>query len=269
MRYFKVFFWVSITYTLLMTSCSELGPSVNPEGTNRVVLVEEFTGVQCVNCPEGSEQIELLLGIHGDNLIAVSIHSGFFANPYMDSQYDFRTDEGAAIENLLGPAIGYPIATINRRVFPSEGEALLNRSKWAGYIDQEKAEPLMVDISLENDYDSSTRELSVTADFSFLETVSDELRISVMVTENNIVDPQLTPEGKNENYTHKHVLRGMMTNFDGNDYTGNRTQGATGSETYSMILPAEWNENNCSAVVFIHTYLNGWNVLQAAESKIF
>jgi len=56
-------------------------PSVNntnPVDTTgevlRHVLVEEFTGVQCVNCPQGSQLIENLINTHGERLIAVSIH---------------------------------------------------------------------------------------------------------------------------------------------------------------------------------------------------
>jgi hypothetical protein len=45
-----------------------------PEG-DKVVLLEEFTGKGCTNCPKGSREIENLLTIFPDNLIAVSIHA--------------------------------------------------------------------------------------------------------------------------------------------------------------------------------------------------
>ncbi len=264
----KLLFLICVLSFLFFTSCTEIGPTINPSGSNRVVLVEEFTGVKCVNCPEGSEQIEQLLDIHGDNLIAVSIHSGFFSTPYPESNYDFRTEDGTNIENLLGPAIGYPIATINRKTFPSESEALIGRNKWAGYISQEKDENPKVDIIIEKDYDSNTRELSANAKITFNETVSAPLRITAMITENNIQDTQLTPEGKLNDYTHKHVLRSVLTNFDGNNYVESTTINSTSEQTFSTVLPVEWNENNCSVIIFIHEFQDRKDVLQASEIHV-
>ncbi len=51
-----------------------------PSG-NRVVLLEEFTGKGCTNCPKGSRELENLLTQFPNNLVAVSLHAGFFANP--------------------------------------------------------------------------------------------------------------------------------------------------------------------------------------------
>src|ERR1700741_1300369 len=88
-----------------------------PELGDRKVLIEEFTGVRCVNCPDGSAEIENLLSLYGGNLVAVSIHSGFFSDPYPDNLYDFRTPEGDQLLNYLGQPLGYPTAVIDRKLF--------------------------------------------------------------------------------------------------------------------------------------------------------
>ncbi len=272
----KLFFLSIISSILLFFSCKEIGPNVNlNNSTNtgdgvqeRNVLIEEFTGVQCVNCPEGSAKIEELLGIHGDNLIAISIHSGFFSTPYPQSAYDFRTSEGTSIENMLGPAIGYPAATINRKLFESEGGMILNKDKWAGYIATEKLNSPLMNVDIDKNYNATTRLLDVTANLTFNETVTTPVYLSVMITENNITDTQLTPDGLVEDYSHKHVLRGLLTNFDGDAYTGSTTVSASGSQTYTMTIPSSWNINNCHIIVAAHQFGSNKEVYQANETSI-
>ena len=50
---------------------------VKPAAVQRSVLIEDFTGQRCINCPKASDEIKLLQEQYGeDNVIAVSVHSG-------------------------------------------------------------------------------------------------------------------------------------------------------------------------------------------------
>ena len=65
-----------------MTACSHIDEDerliyVKPAAVSRCVLLEDFTGQRCVNCPTAAEEIEKLIEQYGeDTIIAVSIHSG-------------------------------------------------------------------------------------------------------------------------------------------------------------------------------------------------
>ena len=48
----------------------------SPTSTLRTVLLEDFTGQKCVNCPKGTKVIEQLQEAYGDYFIAVGIHGG-------------------------------------------------------------------------------------------------------------------------------------------------------------------------------------------------
>ena len=53
---------------------------VKPASVARNVLIEDFTGQRCVNCPNATDEIEHLQQFYGaDTVIAVGIHSGPFA----------------------------------------------------------------------------------------------------------------------------------------------------------------------------------------------
>ena len=85
------FLWLLLLCSTL--ACEEISPLITPSSgespptdtpvaeQQRQVLIEEFSGVQCVNCPAGSEAIEDLINIHGSQLVTVSIHFGFFSKP--------------------------------------------------------------------------------------------------------------------------------------------------------------------------------------------
>ncbi len=269
----KVLF--SALLALSFAACEEIAPPVTgamgstgpgPDITNqkRQVLVEEFTGVRCVNCPAGSAAIEDLTAVHGVQLVAVSIHSGEFSPPYSDSNYDFRTPEGDLILSYLGEPFGYPTAVVNRRLFDGEFDVQLGQSQWAGFIAEEKAIPPKVKIAIKPDFNTTSRNLDVDVTLFVQEDITGpDVRLSVMVTESGIQDVQLTPAGKDANYIHKHVLRGMMTNFDGNPVTGSLSTGAEILKTYSMTLPGEWDENRCDVVAFVSLAGESKDVLQA------
>ncbi len=264
------------------SACDEIAPVVTgsmggvdpgPDltGQKRQVLIEEFTGVKCVNCPAGSQEIEVLLSIHQSQLIAVSIHAGDFAPPYQTSNYDFRTPEGNNILSFLGEPFGYPTAVVNRRKFDGQFDLQLGKGEWAGYIAEEKAIPPKVRIGIEPDFNGATRDLEVTVTLLVDETITDpDVRLSLMITESEIVDLQLTPSSSQPkaDYVHKHVLRGMLTNWDGLKLTETLSQGAEITKTFNFKMPGTWKEENCEVVAFVSVSGAEKDVLQAHQEHV-
>ncbi len=272
----RLFFLTGLSLAIL--SCDEIAPRLNPGGSGnnpnptdqqRQVLVEEFTGVRCVNCPAGSDAIQTLKGIYGDQLIAVSIHSGFFAVPYPESTQDFRTPEGDNILSYLGEPLGYPTAVINRKLYNGETDLQLGQSQWAGFIAEETAIAPQAQITITNTYTAATRELESKINFEILENiVEDDVRLSVMIVEDGVEDSQLTPSGKVNNYMHRHVFRDMMTPYDGAPITGPLTAGDLLTRTFNFTLPQGWNTEHCYVVAFLHHNGAEKSVIQATEVKV-
>ncbi len=264
-----------------LTACEEIPPKVtgsmgggggntpNPvEDQKRQVIIEEFTGVRCVQCPAGAAFIQDLLAIHGEQLIAVSIHAGDFTNPYSGSQYDFRTPEGTQLLSYLDQPFGFPSAVVNRKLFPGQFDLQLGQGDWAGYIASEKEVAPKVRINIEPDFNLGTRKLNADVTLYMDEAIaSSDVRLSIMITENNIKDWQITPASSTPqpDYNHRHVLRGMLTAYDGDPVTGTLSAGAEIKKTFSYNLPAGWKEENCEIVAIVS--LNGASkeVLQAHQ----
>ena len=264
---------------LALVGCDEIGPQINPTGGSgsgsvqaRNILVEEFTGVRCVNCPAGSAELQSLIDIHEGQVIGVSIHSGFFANPYPQSTIDFRTEDADQIFDLLGGVSAYPAAIINRQLFNGENELALPLTKWAGYIAEELQEPSAVNLTVTPNYVVDSRQLTVDIDGVFNEAVPDDVNITAYLVENNVVNAQYTPQTSNsapdENYVHKHVFRDAITNFSGDPITEPKVVGGTFSKDITYTLPGDYVAENCTVVVFVHQSLDSKRVLQAVEVDV-
>ncbi len=277
--------WIVLCTIVVMgffVGCDEIPPDVSNPGASlggggstvddqqRNVFVEEFTGFRCVNCPEGSQRIANFIDTYGDRLVAVSIHAGFFSNPYPENKYDFRTNEGNQLLQLLGPEGGYPAATIDRTKFEGD-KFLLDKESWAGYIAQELAVTPKVKIDLKKEYNTSNRKLDLDLDFYIQEDIADELRYSVIITESELVDAQLTPEsspGLDLEYVHKHVLRKVYPQYDGQKIDGSTLAGEKLNVKTSITLENDWDPKHCEVIVIAQQIGDNIQILQAVQKAI-
>lgn len=256
-----------------LSSCDEQKRIIVPfvPAGNRVVLLEEFTGKGCTNCPKGSREIENLLTIFPNNLVPVSLHAGFFANPavFQVGQYDLRTPEGEALYSYIGAPFGYPSGVIDRT--PFGGEMQLSANQWSSAISAAIQEEPAIELSIQRTYDTASRLLTVTVNGIGKENVTGDIRVSVMITESGIIDAQddLEAGGIVPNYVHNHVLRGMLTPATGTSILNGISIGQSFSETYTRVLDTNWDAQNMDIVAFISDVVgNNFPVLQAAQVKL-
>lgn len=262
----KNLFTYSLITLLAFSSCKEIMPTVPPfkepipgqpvdtTSDNRKILIEEFTGVGCVNCPAGSREIENLLVANPNNLVAISIHSGFFAIPYVDSKYDFRTEDA---DNLVNDYFGvapfaFPSATINREK-TTTGSFYVGLLEWAGLIENELEEVTQAALEINHTFDNASGELSGTVTVKALTDIPDDLLITIMITESGVKDYQLLPSGWQSDYSHKHMLREIVTSHRGEVVSAT---GLTAEESadidFSFTLPSEWAFENCDLIALVH-----------------
>lgn len=82
MRPHKILSAAIAAVAITLGSCSNIDEDerlieVDTPQANRAVLIEDFTGQWCPNCPNASDEIESLTQTYGsDKIIAVAIHCG-------------------------------------------------------------------------------------------------------------------------------------------------------------------------------------------------
>ncbi len=242
----------------------------------RNVLLEDFTGVQCVNCPDGHTiSASILNSYTAGRVVVVAMHSGhLLTNPYSFGHYDFRTPEGDDIENLVGPISSKPIGDIDRKLFAGETTIPVGRAKWVGYVAQEIPDDIpKVQMKIENQYDNTTRVLSMGVTLQYSVTILQNINLSVMLTESGMIEPQLGgpnggATGIDTFYVHRHVLRDMITPSTGMTVIGNKTPGhATKYMMPDFTIPTSWNADSVK-IVSIITDTDSLRVLQVIDKSL-
>ena len=250
-------------------SCDTENVEVSPD--DRVVLVEEFTGVRCVQCPAGASQLKAISDINPGRLVIVGIHSSpVFSNP-IDPEQNFRTPQVIELSSWLGDPQGYPSVIVDRIKF--DGQIDLHAgdtpADWAGPINEALSIAPFANMDVQLGYNSSSRRLDITVNTTPLENVSDQVNLTVMITESNIIGPQLFPTHQEDNYKHDHVLRSVVTSVQGDQIQESFITGSTINTELSTILDESWNHENCEVIAFIHRgQLDNKEVLQAAHQVL-
>ena len=236
---------------------------VDPATVYRKVLIEEYTGHRCSNCPRGHRELERLHGIFGDTLVAVGVHYTSLANPKPKNgfPYDFRTEIG----NALGAAYNInsiPYAVINR----SDANGTEAIVEWEKLI-KEADRKVYAAVQLVNQFSG---ELKTTAKITMLADYPEPLQLSLLLVEDNIVQPQLNGSDTVQDYVHNHVLRTGINGVWGDMLTDNGIL-EKGHAYYKAAKVSfegtDWNVDNCYVVAVLYDKQNR-KVLQVEKVKV-
>lgn len=257
---------------VLIIGCTEIPPTLNrpidiPTETDRKVLVEEYTGVRCGNCPAGTALLQSLKEDLGNKLVVVSFHAGFFAKPYPSSTQDFKTTETEALQSLLGEPLGYPAATINRKIFDNDASRILNASDWAIRIQQELevSSPFMIENNFQ--FNQSMNQVDIQVKATLLQDLSQDAFLSVFLVEDNIVNAQATPDNIQEDYLHRHILRKIISPLIGQPVNLN-SNGESASYSFNVQLDPLWKPQDLSIISFLHENGEQLQVFQVEEKLL-
>ena len=239
------------------------------------VLIEEFTGHHCPNCPGGALAVESLIAEYGDQIVAVSVHTNYFGRPTVSFPADYRTTAGTAIDIFFGMEAGLPSGMVNRSGYPSGTHSLGPDELHGRVIEMLEDEPVL-DVTMALEYNASNRNAELVVNVKTLAEIQRTMYLSVFITEDSIVSPQKNnnpahgPTPEILDYVHRHVLRDAVNDTWGDvlcDGSLLLPPGTAYSTTFNYTLAAEWVENQCAFVAFVYDG-ETYEVLQAVEVKV-
>ena len=214
---------------------------VDTSPQNKKVVLEEFTGIHCVFCPQGHAIAESIKAAHPDDVFLVNIHVGGYAVPNA-GQPDFRTPFGSAIANQSNLA-GYPAGTVNRHFFPGStqnGGSAQNRSTWASTANQTLTQASYVNVGVESEIDILNNEITVHVEAYYTgNSPSSTNVVNIALLQDNTLGPQ-TGGGAGNNYNHSHRLVHLITGQWGATIN-NTTTGSFYDETFTYTIPADYH----------------------------
>lgn len=206
------------------------------------VLLEEATGTWCQYCPSGIYYIDSLVTMY-DNVIAVAIH----------------TNDVMAVEDYFnaGNFTQAPEANIGRRFQQKSTD------QWFNFVQQEMEVQPKSSVTVENQFNETTRVLTTTITVTALQNIEGNYRIGAILTEDAVTGPapQYNQANQYSNYyfpmggfedlpnpvpanrmAFDHVARHLLGGYNGETgVPSTLAAGQTYTHTFNYVLPEEYN----------------------------
>ena len=262
------------------------------------VVIEEFTGMGCGNCPLGHLTLERLEKQYGNLVLPIAIHT-YSGDPYANGlgayeTFLFGSSAGAPSANINRKGVYYPMASVTTT---SGTDYVYNAPEgsdplWSDVVAQEFNIETNADITISAKYDAKTQRLDIPCQVKFaLNEKETNVYLFAVVMEDNLIgyqanykanetSPALGEWGKGGiygkaeviPYYFDHVALGCIgTSFNGTggyipaDVEAGKTYEATITTTNSAI---KYNDANSCKVVVMMIDGNSGKYINAAQARL-
>ena len=218
--------------------------------TRQMHLIEQFTSTSCTYCPRGTTNVQALCHMR-DDIAWVCIHQNQSSiDPYTTSQCDSIAD----MQNVGG----YPKGSFDRTVgIASASEVIatltnLSPSLMDSFLEYIDQAPAWATVNVNSTYNNDTRQATITIDGELVTDytlyMGQDSRLTVYITEDGLVSPQLNSGTWVSNYVHNGVLRQAIGSVKGVALNSN---GDTYKNTFTVNIPDSWNADKLNIIAFI------------------
>lgn len=229
------------------------------------VLVEDFTGHRCVQCPDAHVELQSLMGTYASQLIPMAIHFGYFAEPTTSLPNDLRTSVGTVIGGEFNVTLT-PVGLVNRI---GSGDKKMYYAAWDAAISSLINNSPKVGIALQTELNGTELESKIY--IKAFEQNDTLLKVQGFIVESHIISAQLWQGHEPEHivdYQHDHVLRASINGNWGEDLTpAPFLENHIIEKNISYTLSSEWNSSNLSLIVIVYNSETK-EILQAEERHL-
>ena len=224
--------------------------------TRQMRLVEQFTSTGCTWCPTGSRALQALCDLRGDIAwVGVHVLFGSPTDPFATSQ----NDSISSFEHCTGYPEGsfdrYPgvetageVCGVLSYTSPTEGA-----QAFSNFLESvSDSSPSWATVNINSTFDEATREAKITINGdlvpNFEDLMGNDAKLTVYITENNLVAAQVDQGTVISDYVHNNVLRKVLGSVKGVELQKN---GDTYTNEFSYTIPTSWKANDLNIVAFI------------------
>lgn len=260
----KIFFSTVVFCIMIIASCDYVSNVVETTNNNttggtvdtkiyRKVLIEDYTGHQCINCPRAAKELRRIDSIYHGKIIALAIHAGTFANTNTSFPTNYKTPEGTTYNNIFGfNTAGYPNGLVNRKGSGTPTFILPDPS-WETETVPFLTQEADFQIKIKNTFESTTSQLNSEITVKALKNISGKYNVSVILIEDSIIGPQKYPTYTEPNYVFNHVMRGTLNTVWGEEiWNGSIAANDSVVRTYPKTIPANFVAAKCHVIAFVY-----------------
>lgn len=271
---------IALVFVYVFVACDIVEPpytknnNQNPvDTTKRNVLIEDFTGFRCGNCPEASHVAEQVADLYKGKVFSIALHAGPLSIPTPVRKYDFRTPETKELAEYYG-LVATPYGMVNRRKY--NDQTLQAPSAWSGYATETLQLEAILKISLNNvAYNQNNKQISLDIKLDYLKNSEISHFVAVYIVEDSIVnyqqDDRQFPNVHIVNFVHNHVMRGSFSGTWGTPVSqAVISAGSSVNLPHSYTIPAEkdWRPEKLSLIVFVQNN-DTKEILQVEKVALF
>ena len=245
--------------------------------TKRNILLEDYTGHKCTNCPDAAITAKELEDNTSLGVVVVAIHAstdGYFQSTYGTYQTDFTTEAGDIYVADMPGMFANPMGTINRKSNGLSGSVWQLSNSWETAVNQETYQPLLANIQVKTNYFPSTNGLFVHTETVFNSDLVGDYRLVIYLIRKSVISPQSMEDGStNYNYNHHHVLSNNINGTWGTQlFSGSVSSGEKfyNHYSYQLISPStdlSYDLNNLSLVTYV-CERNTFEVIQVIRTEL-
>ena len=234
------------------------------EPTGKTVLIKDFTGARCVNCPAAAEYAHNLQHqLDEDHIFIMSVHAGYLAQP-IGSFPNFLTDEGTEWYNNHD---SNPLFTVDH-VALTDGNTF-NEGQIDAPVTAALEEEQSFEIVVGRQFDEASRQLQVNVQAIALADLDGKFYITACLVEDHIIGWQTIPGGVDKEYDFRNVFRGTLNGAYGEAFEEYHVDpDDTFSFSYSTEINAGYNADECYLMVYVYDKSQGDKILQTTVKKI-
>lgn len=283
-------------------------PSTQPDhitstndSTSHKVLLEDYMGHFCTNCPAAVSAAEVLLnGPNGNKIVSMEVNVGFDADtagetgaplvppglPDTAYKVDYTTAAGTAWDNTLvnSNTEGVPQGMVDRLYVDASYDNDLNYSNWGTIIDSIIATPQVASITMTDSCWLKQQIFGTAVSVTLKNTPVSGYTyfLEMAVVEDSVEDWQTNGGSAVQYFVHRYVLRSAINGPWGDELTLPANVPVTKYYTFTSSkfrynasaisqppqVPARlWNMAHCYIIAFLYQRNNGgshdYAVLQA------
>lgn len=228
-----------------------------PAPQHKAVLIEDITGVRCVNCPTAAAKIrDIITAKTEDSVVAIALYpwptntNSNYGNtaPYAGFPKLANDTSTQIVESLDIPG-ALPSGYVDRHIFTPLTVRTLSVGSWASYVDQRLKLTTPVNIILNKTL--AGRKLSINVKLEYTKDVTGNHKFALYLVEDKIVSRQKGPSGEMDGYLHNHALRYTFDLPLGKPLNASLVAGRVFEKIYEYDVPTGYNIDNCHVICVI------------------
>lgn len=278
-----------VGFVVLIASCQEVGPNIDlggkrgaglvidtayseaiqaPETKN--VLIEDFTGIRCINCPNAQQELMTIITANTSRVIGISHHSLLQDEAFSTTRVSITSGISQKLEDLLVYPGFKPNGAIDRANLLPGTSLCYGYLDWANLVDIRKTIAAPVNITMDKNFSATSGDLTIDVKMHYTQDENTPNKLTVFIVEDSIVTAQLLPNNTiDDNYVHNHVLRLAISDTLGDRLNHDLKAGTTVRHVYQNNISNKGLEyRHLKVIAFVHRFVNSKEILQVKEIKI-